>query len=91
MIERFGDCTAWLDTLKDIEEIRLYHPITEGKWSVAEIVAHLAKWDVHLGETVLRAVRNGEGLTFLDFEPFNQQASTYAKSGLPLCRAAHTG
>ena len=83
IIERFGHYTAWLDTLKDIEEIRLHHPIAAGKWSAAEIIAHIAKWDVHLREVVLPAVRNGEGMTFPDFEPFNQQASAYATSGLP--------
>ena len=83
IIERFGHYTAWLDTLKDIEEMRLYHPIAEGKWSLAEIIAHIAKWDIHLREVVLPAVRNREGMTFPDFAPFNQQASDYAKSGLP--------
>ncbi|MGM9950854.1 MAG: DinB family protein [Lysinibacillus sp.] len=82
IIERFHHYTTWLDTLTDIEEARLYQPIAEGKWSAAEIIAHITKWDIHLREVVLPAVRNGEGMTFPDFESFNQQASDYASSGL---------
>ena len=60
----------------------MYQPIAEGKWSPAEIITHITKWDIHLREVVLPAIRNGEGMTFPDFGPFNQQASDYAKSGL---------
>ena len=84
IIERFQHDTSWLDSLASIDEKRMYQPIAEGKWSSAETVAYITKWDIHLRETVLPAVRNGEGMTFPDFGSFNQQASDYSKSDLPI-------
>ena len=59
IIERFQHYTSWLDSLTTIDEKRMYQPIAEGKWSSAEIVAHITKWDIHLREVALPAVRNG--------------------------------
>ena len=84
IIEQFYQYATWLDMLAEKDETFMYEPIEEGKWSVAEIIAHITKWDEHLLEVVLPAVRSGEGMTFPDFEPFNRQASDYAASGISL-------
>ncbi|KJB87837.1 hypothetical protein AZ66_10865 [Paenibacillus sp. E194] len=79
---RYKQFTDWTDTLHHINEHIWSHPIAEGKASVAEIISHLINWDKYLLFTVIPAIRNGEGMVFPDFDPFNKIAYKYANSGV---------
>ncbi|MBU9723291.1 MULTISPECIES: DinB family protein [Bacillaceae] len=82
IIHSFGEFSTWLSTLEDLDETLWSKPISEGKWSVSEIVAHIMNWDHHLLFEVIPSVREGKGMEFPECDPFNKKASDYAKSGV---------
>ncbi|MCJ8007068.1 DinB family protein [Lederbergia wuyishanensis] len=82
IIADYGQFSSWLNTLEGMEETLWLKPITEGKWSISEIIAHIMNWDHHLLTEVLPAVRNEKGIEFPDFDSFNKKASEYATSGI---------
>ncbi|WP_127533604.1 DinB family protein [Paenibacillus kobensis] len=81
-ILRFKQFTTWTDTLHDVQDSVWRRPVSEGKASVGEIVAHLQQWDDYIITNVIPAVHNGEGMVFPDFDLFNEAAYTYARSGV---------
>ncbi|NBD27126.1 DinB family protein [Paenibacillus glycinis] len=81
-IRRLRDFTAWVKTLNDLDPGLWLKPIAAGKWSTAEIVAHLANWDRHILSSILPAARQGGAIRFPDEDAYNRQASDYAKSGI---------
>ncbi len=81
-ISDFRGYTSWLKTLKDIEEKVWTAPISEGKWSISEIIAHIMNWDHYLLTEILPAVKKGEGMNFPEFDSFNKTASEYARSSV---------
>lgn len=81
-IHRYKDFVEWTDTLRDLDDTIWLTPIAEGKATVAEIISHLKNWDDYLLNTIIPAIKNGEGMVFPDFDPFNQQAYEYARSGI---------
>ncbi|MDG0792315.1 DinB family protein [Cohnella ginsengisoli] len=78
----FKQFTDWTDTLRKIDERIWIGPIAEGKATVAEIIAHLQHWDRYLIDTVIPALKRGEGITFPSFDAFNRIAYDYARSGV---------
>ncbi|PEB51395.1 hypothetical protein CON65_11070 [Bacillus pseudomycoides] len=82
IINNFKEYSSWLSTLKDMEEEFWTTPISEGKWTVAEIISHIMNWDKYLLSKILPLVREGKGMEFPDFDIYNKIASDYAKSGI---------
>ncbi|WNR44913.1 DinB family protein [Paenibacillus roseipurpureus] len=81
-ILRYKEFTEWTDTLQDVQESMWLQPMTEGKASVGEVISHLKNWDAYLIETIIPAIKYGEGMIFPDFDSFNKLAYEYAKSGI---------
>ncbi|MBW7453891.1 DinB family protein [Paenibacillus sepulcri] len=78
----FKAFTSWIAGLNKLDDDLWTKPISEGKWSVSEIVSHILNWDNHIISQILPAVRKGKNITFPDIETYNQKASQYAKSGI---------
>lgn len=81
-IHRYKEFIEWTDTLSDLDDNIWSTPIAEGKATVAEIISHLKCWDNYLINTIIQAIKNGEGMVFPDFDSFNQKAYEYARSGI---------
>ncbi|MFD0693843.1 DinB family protein [Paenibacillus sp. GCM10027628] len=81
-ILRYKGFIEWTDTLHDVHESIWLQPIDEGKASVGEIISHLKNWDTYLISTIIPAIKDGEGMTFPDFDSFNKIAYEYARSGI---------
>jgi uncharacterized damage-inducible protein DinB len=82
IIHDFNEYSIWLNTLKGMKEELWVAPISEGKWTIGEIVSHIMNWDECLLSKVLPLVREGQGVEFPDFNTYNKIASSYAKSGI---------
>lgn len=78
----FQSFVQWIDSLKGLDDDLWTEPIAEGKWSIGEIVSHIKGWDDYLLNVTLPIVIKGEEITFPAFDPFNEKASKYAKSGI---------
>lgn len=81
-IDRYKQFVAWSDTLLDLDDNIWQTPIAKGKATVAEIISHLQNWDDYLINTVIPAIKDGEGMVFPAFDSFNQKAYEYARSGI---------
>jgi len=81
-IHRYKEFIEWAETLSDLDDNIWLTPIAEGKATVAEIISHLKNWDYYLINTIIPAIKNGEGMVFPDFDSFNQKAYEYARSGI---------
>jgi uncharacterized damage-inducible protein DinB len=82
IINDFNEYSIWLNTLKGMKEELWVAPISEGKWTISEIISHIMNWDDYLLCETLSSVRNGQGMEFPDFDTYNNLASNYAKSGI---------
>ncbi len=82
VIESFHEYSKWLCLLDDMEEQTWTMPIGPNKWSCREIISHIMNWDNHLASNVIPSVKQGEGMHFPEFDPFNEMAAEYARSGI---------
>ncbi|MFS0788323.1 DinB family protein [Shouchella sp. 1P09AA] len=70
--------------LKDQEEAVLTEPISEGKWSLREIVAHLYKWDAYNTTQMVALMEDGAQLpAFPNHDSFNA-AGVKELEGIPV-------
>ncbi|MWC27142.1 DinB family protein [Paenibacillus sp. MMS18-CY102] len=81
-IDAFEQFAVWTNQLVQRSDQEWRRPINEGKASVAEVIAHLRNWDLHLIDIVIPSVRRGEGMEFPDFDAYNARAYEYANSGI---------
>ncbi|MDF0726693.1 DinB family protein [Cytobacillus sp. S13-E01] len=77
-----NDKNLMVESLKGLSEVEWKRPITEGKWSISEIVSHFMNWDNYLISNIVPSVKKEEPLGFPEFDSFNNLASIYAKSGI---------
>jgi hypothetical protein len=75
----------WINTLHQISDKDWHSPIKEGKASIAEIIAHLRNWDLHLINVVIPLIIKGKGMEFptstlIIPKPMNMQIRVYRKS-----------
>lgn len=83
MILRYKAFSSWVAALNEIDQSLWTQPVEQGKWSVSEIISHLMNWDRYLLEAVVPTIRDGgTAIHFPEFDPYNQQAANYAKSGI---------
>ncbi|KRF13445.1 DinB family protein [Paenibacillus sp. Soil787] len=81
-INEYEQFCKWTATLHRLSDIDWHSQVKEGKASIAEIIAHLRNWDLHLINVVIPSIKKGEGMVFPDFDSFNTKAYGYAKSGI---------
>ncbi|UOY92567.1 DinB family protein [Ectobacillus sp. JY-23] len=72
----FEEFAAWLRSLQ-MEPAFWERSITEGKWEVRDVIAHLLHWDEYLLTHTLPAVRRGEDIQFPDFDTYNHASLCY--------------
>jgi uncharacterized damage-inducible protein DinB len=66
--------------LKEISEAKLLEPISEGKWSIREIVGHLYYWDKFNLEKMVPFMAEGVDLPkFPDHDQHNEEAMSFLK------------
>ena len=82
IINQFHQLPSWMNSIKGMDEQLWGSPLSDGKWSTSEVLAHILNWDQYLLAEILPSVRNRKEMNFPDFDPFNQLASAYAKSGI---------
>lgn len=76
--ERFTEIIGQVEVLKNIERIKWNQPISDGKWSIREIMGHLYFWDKFILETMLPKISDGAHLPkFPDNNMYNQKAIKY--------------
>ncbi|MGE7935302.1 DinB family protein [Bacillus paramycoides] len=86
IINDFKEYSIWINTLKDMKEELWMTPISEGKWTVGEIVSHIKSWDEYLLRETLSSVRDEQGMEFPEFDTYNKIAAHYAKSGISMIK-----
>ena len=82
VIDTFNYYSTWLCLLDSMEEETWTMPIGLDKWSCREIIAHIMNWDKHLLSAVIPSIKDEEGMHFPDFDPFNEMAASFARSGI---------
>jgi len=82
IIDRFASFTDWVNGLADMPEREWSEPITEGKASIAGIIAHLTQWDRYLIETAVPDALQKQAIVFPEFDSFNARAYAHARSGI---------
>ncbi|MDR6550131.1 DinB family protein [Paenibacillus qinlingensis] len=78
--EQFNHWTQ--STLQPLSDHDWHRPIQDGKASIAEIIAHLRNWDLHLIDVVIPSIMQGGGIEFPDFNVYNSKAYEHANSGV---------
>lgn len=82
--------TQWIDYLEKAKEEPyegFFHPIAEGKWSKAAIIAHIMMWDRFFYEERMPLMLEGGTLSSIDaeqVEELNKKAEVYAHTGISL-------
>ncbi|MGM7700350.1 DinB family protein [Pseudalkalibacillus sp. Hm43] len=80
---RFVRFSQWVQSLESLSEEEWLKPLKPGKWSVAEIIAHLTYWDRYFLKERYPRMKAGARLPrSIDVDVMNQRASLYAKSGV---------
>ena len=82
VIEEFHYYSIWLRLLDDMEEQTWTMPIGPDKWSCRDIISHILYWDDHLHTNIIPSIKQGEDMHFPEFDPFNEIAAQYARSGI---------
>lgn len=81
LLRRFREMGEYVRSLEDMPEMFWWKPIAEGKWSPAEIVAHLVFWDRYLLDERLEQLQPGETVPASgEVENLNERASKWARS-----------
>ena len=78
IIQEFASYTEWLDSLEKLSESDWNERMDSEKWTVKQIILHIAHWDNHLLNVIIPSVKNGEGMIFPDFDSFNARATKRA-------------
>lgn len=74
-ISQFEDTIEQISKLKEIDNTQLHDPISDGKWSIREIVGHLYYWDKYNLEKMVPNMTDGANLSqFPDHDEYNGQA-----------------
>ncbi|MBW8348010.1 DinB family protein [Bacillus sp. IITD106] len=82
MINDLDQFNVWVKSLEKVEDPFFFEPISEGKWSIAEIISHITFWDEYILEEMLPFMKQDADIHSIEFEPLNQKAAAYALSGV---------
>ncbi|ANS75279.1 hypothetical protein AWM70_12245 [Paenibacillus yonginensis] len=82
MVEEFKTFIDFVQELKMIEEEHWNSPISEGKWSLKDVICHIMLWDIYFYEEGIEKIKLGQSVTVrhLNFDEFNANAREYAKT-----------
>lgn len=82
MIKEFEAFIPFVVSLKEYDDGHWNLPITEGKWTVKDIICHIMLWDKYFYEEAIHKIKSQEPLTVrhLNFDKFNANAIEYANS-----------
>lgn len=84
VLNEYASLITWLEStaLKMSKDV-FFQPIKQGKWSPAEILSHIMKWDHYLLKERIPFLHSEANLPRLEHvEEVNQRAAEYARSGL---------
>ncbi|WP_421384896.1 DinB family protein [Bacillus salacetis] len=80
MLFSMGSYVVFLENLKEngigVDEI----PLTEGKWSIKQIISHMYRWDLFLLEAVLPAGLKDKAVHFPSHDEYNAQSEVYSNT-----------
>lgn len=81
LLQDFSTLQPFVQSLSQLAEETWVTPITDGKWTTRDTIAHIMLWDKYFLETAIEKVVFREAVTVqhLDFDEFNQKAVEYAK------------
>lgn len=80
MKQHYRDFDQWAGSLKELQDGEWHKPISEGKWSVAAVLAHLLLWDQYsLAERFPFFKEGAELPSYPDFQNVNDRAREYAE------------
>lgn len=72
--------SEWIQSLKEIDQNDWEQPISEGKWTVGAVIAHLLFWDKYSINERFPFFKDGAKLeSFPDFQSVNNDAEEYSK------------
>ncbi|MFS0671794.1 DinB family protein [Ornithinibacillus sp. 179-J 7C1 HS] len=78
--QQFENMITEILNVRDKEESLLTDPISKGKWSIREIIAHLYYWDKFILEKMVPQMAQDAKLPeFPDHDSYNNEAITYLK------------
>ncbi|PIH60100.1 hypothetical protein CS562_09300 [Paenibacillus sp. LK1] len=82
MVEEFKTFIDFVRELKTIDEEHWNSPISEGKWSLKDVISHIMLWDKYFYEEGIEKIKLGQFVTVrhLNFDEFNVNAREYAKT-----------
>ncbi|MGZ9583705.1 DinB family protein [Paenibacillus marinisediminis] len=80
MIEEFKSFIPFVIALDDLDESLWNSPLSEGKWTLKDVICHIMLWDKYFYEEAIAKIKRGEPLTVrhLNFNEFNANAVEYA-------------
>ncbi|WDH77256.1 DinB family protein [Exiguobacterium marinum] len=79
VLQEFASYTEWLESLEKLSESDWNERMDSDKWTVKQIILHIAHWDNHLLNVITPSVKNGEEMIFPDFDSFNARATKRAE------------
>lgn len=80
-LSQFNKTIDDISNLKEVSEVKLCEPISEGKWAIREIVGHLYYWDKFNLENMLPLMIEGADLPkFPEHDKHNKEAMTFLKN-----------
>lgn len=84
LLQQFRQWVAFVQSLETADE-RWNIQLGDGKWSVREVVSHIALWDKYFLEEAIDPIHNSVPLTVkhLDYDAFNENAKQYGKRTSP--------
>jgi hypothetical protein len=82
MIVEFKSFIDFVESLKAIDEVYWNKPLSEGKWSMKDVICHIMLWDKYFYEGAIEKIKHGEPVKVkhLNFNEFNANAREYAKN-----------
>ena len=83
LIEQLEGYVVFIASLREIDTIRWTASISEGKWSVRDIISHIMMWDKNFLDKIVPKLLNQEPVTLeedTDVQGLNDQAVEYGKT-----------
>lgn len=83
LIEQLEGYIAFVASLRDVDNIRWAVSMSEGKWSVRDIISHIMMWDKNFLDKIVPKLQNQESVELeedTDVQGFNDQAVEYGQT-----------
>ncbi len=80
IIDHYEHSIEWVQSLTEVTEEEWHSAIADGKWSIAEIIAHFVPWDEFILHDRLKEFWNNKALPQApDVHEMNQQSAERAR------------